>query len=60
MGSAGRPAYWFPLHGPAGAIDRPGRQVRQETGLNRAILDKGWHRLELALTNAARYTAFRF
>ncbi|MFE4416497.1 zinc ribbon domain-containing protein, partial [Streptomyces sp. NPDC056821] len=28
-------------------------------GLNRAILDKGWHRLELALTNAARYTGTR-
>lgn len=34
----------------------PGKQVAQKRGLNRAILDKGWHRLELALRNAARYT----
>ena len=39
-----------------GTIDAPGRQVRQKAGLNRAILDKGWHRLELALRNAARKT----
>ncbi|MFF4827153.1 zinc ribbon domain-containing protein [Streptomyces sp. NPDC001312] len=30
------------------------------SGKTRApILDKGWHRLELALTNAARYTSTR-
>ncbi|MGW4569532.1 RNA-guided endonuclease InsQ/TnpB family protein, partial [Streptomyces sp. NPDC004561] len=40
----------------SGTVAEPGRQVRQKTGLNRAILDKGWHRLELALTSAARYT----
>ena len=39
-----------------GTTAEPGRRVRQKTGLNRAILDKGWHRLELALVNAARYT----
>ncbi|MEU1407939.1 transposase [Streptomyces sp. NPDC005728] len=40
----------------AGTPVEPGKRVRQKAGLNRAILDKGWHRLELALTNAARYT----
>ncbi|MCC2275829.1 transposase [Streptomyces sp. ET3-23] len=39
-----------------GTVDKPGRQVRQKAGLNRAILGKGWHRLELALTSAARHT----
>jgi putative transposase len=37
-------------------IEAPGTRVAQKRGLNRAVLDKGWHRLELALTNAARYT----
>ncbi|MFE5596503.1 RNA-guided endonuclease InsQ/TnpB family protein [Streptomyces sp. NPDC056549] len=40
----------------SGTLAEPGSQVRQKAGLNRAILDKGWHRLELALTSAARYT----
>ncbi|MFD8205389.1 RNA-guided endonuclease InsQ/TnpB family protein [Streptomyces sp. NPDC059695] len=40
----------------SGTLAEPGRQVRQKAGLNRAILDKGWHRLERALTSAARYT----
>ncbi|MEU3306058.1 RNA-guided endonuclease InsQ/TnpB family protein [Nocardiopsis sp. NPDC055551] len=40
----------------SGTVEAPGRQVRQKAGLNRAILDKGWHRLELALRNAARET----
>jgi putative transposase len=39
-----------------GTVDQPGKRVAQKRGLNRAILDKGWHRLELALNNAARYT----
>lgn len=39
-----------------GTIGEPGVNVAQKRGLNRAILDKGWHRLELALANAARYT----
>ncbi|MCX5278189.1 RNA-guided endonuclease InsQ/TnpB family protein [Streptomyces virginiae] len=43
----------------AGTLAEPGRRVAQKRGLNRAILDKGWHRLELALTNAARYTGSR-
>ncbi|MFC4337590.1 RNA-guided endonuclease InsQ/TnpB family protein [Salininema proteolyticum] len=32
------------------------RSVAAKSGLNRAILDKGWHRLELALASKARYT----
>ncbi|MEU0517283.1 transposase [Streptosporangium sp. NPDC006007] len=40
----------------AGTVEAPGRNVAQKAGLNRAILDKGWHGLELALTGAARYT----
>lgn len=39
-----------------GTVEQPGRNVRAEVGLNRAILDKGWHLLELALRNAARTT----
>jgi hypothetical protein len=33
----------------SGTPDRPGRNARHKTGLNRAILDNGWHKLELAL-----------
>jgi len=40
----------------AGTVEAPGRNVKQKAGLNRAILDKGWHRFELALRSAARYT----
>lgn len=39
-----------------GTPAEPGRNVRQKAGLNRAVLDKGWHLFELALHNAARYT----
>lgn len=39
-----------------GTVKEPGRNVRQKAGLNRSILDKGWHRLELAIRNAARST----
>ncbi len=39
-----------------GTLDQPGRNVRAKSGLNRAILAKGWHQFELALTSAARYT----
>ncbi|WP_232778604.1 RNA-guided endonuclease InsQ/TnpB family protein [Carbonactinospora thermoautotrophica] len=38
-----------------GTIEAPGRQVRQKAGLNRAILNKGWSRLVLALEHAGRY-----
>ncbi|MDG4865607.1 transposase [Streptomyces sp. T-3] len=43
----------------SGTIAEPGVNVAQKRGLNRAILDKGWHRLEAALTSAARYTGTR-
>ncbi|MBB5801787.1 putative transposase [Saccharothrix ecbatanensis] len=43
----------------AGTPDQPGRRVRQKSGLNRAILDKGWHRLEAACRSAARRTGSR-
>jgi putative transposase len=39
-----------------GTNAQPGRNVRQKAGVNRAILDKGWHRMELAIRNAARST----
>lgn len=39
-----------------GTQAEPGRNVRQKAGLNRAILDKGWHRMERAIRNAARST----
>lgn len=39
-----------------GTVTEPGRNVRQKAGLNRAILAKGWHRMELAIRNAARST----
>lgn len=39
-----------------GTLDQPGTRVAQKSGLNRSILDKGWHMLELAIRNAARTT----
>lgn len=39
-----------------GTVEEPGKRVAQKSGLNRSILGKGWHKLELALNNAARYT----
>ena len=39
-----------------GTLDQPGRSVAAKSGLNRAILAKGWHRFALALASAARYT----
>lgn len=42
-----------------GTIAEPGRNVRAKAGLNRAILAKGWGRLELALSSKARYTGTR-
>jgi len=33
----------------AGTIEAPGRNVAQKSGLNRVILDKGWHTLEAFL-----------
>lgn len=42
-----------------GTVEQPGSKVRQKAGLNRAILDKGWNRLENALRSAACYTGTR-
>ncbi|MFI7632614.1 RNA-guided endonuclease InsQ/TnpB family protein [Nonomuraea sp. NPDC049400] len=39
-----------------GTLERPGRNVAQKSGLNRAILNKGWYGLERALISKARYT----
>lgn len=39
-----------------GTSEQPGRNVAAKSGLNRAILAKGWHQFALALTSAARYT----
>ncbi|GAB3224177.1 RNA-guided endonuclease InsQ/TnpB family protein [Mycolicibacterium hippocampi] len=39
-----------------GTLEQPGRNVRAKSGLNRAILVKGWHQFALALASAARYT----
>lgn len=40
----------------AGTVEAPGRNVVQKSGLNRAILNKGWYGFELALRNQARRT----
>ncbi|MRH90627.1 transposase [Nocardia sp. SYP-A9097] len=42
-----------------GTLSEPGSHVAQKAGLNRAILDKGWHVIELALHNIARRTGCR-
>ncbi|WP_063758590.1 RNA-guided endonuclease TnpB family protein [Kibdelosporangium aridum] len=42
-----------------GTVELPGSRVSQKAGLNRAILDKGWHAFELALRNVARRTSCR-
>lgn len=39
-----------------GTVEEPGKRVAQKSGLNRSILDKGWHKLQLAFENVARYT----
>ncbi|MFC4059501.1 RNA-guided endonuclease InsQ/TnpB family protein [Planomonospora corallina] len=40
----------------AGTVDAPGVRVAQKSGLNRAILDKGWYGLEVAVRSKARCT----
>lgn len=42
-----------------GTVEAPGSNVKQKAGLNRSILDKGWHKFQLALENVARYTGAR-
>ncbi|GIH99528.1 RNA-guided endonuclease InsQ/TnpB family protein [Planobispora takensis] len=40
----------------SGTATAPGARVAQKSGLNRAILDKGWYGLEIAVRSAARRT----
>jgi putative transposase len=42
-----------------GTLEAPGSNVRAKSGLNRAILAKGWHQFALALSSAARYSGTR-
>ena len=42
-----------------GTLEAPGTNVKAKSGLNRAILSKGWHQFTLALSSAARYTGTR-
>ena len=42
-----------------GTLDAPGSNVKAKSGLNRAILSKGWHQFALALASAARYSGTR-
>jgi putative transposase len=39
-----------------GTVEVPGTNVKAKSGLNRAILSKGWHQFALALSSAARYS----
>ena len=39
-----------------GTVKEPGSRVAQKAGLNRSILGKGWHKLQLARENVARCT----
>lgn len=39
-----------------GTLASPGRNVKAKSGLNRAILAKGWHQFTLALESSARYS----
>jgi putative transposase len=42
-----------------GTVDQPGTNVKAKSGLNRAILSKGWHQFALALASASRYSGTR-
>ena len=37
-----------------GTFHKPGKNVKAKSGLNRAILDKGWHKLETYLAYKAQ------
>ncbi len=43
-------------HSAKGTLQTPGRNVKAKSGLNRAILTKGWNRFTLALESSARYS----
>jgi putative transposase len=42
-----------------GTLQQPGTNVTAKSGLNRAILSKGWHQFALALASASRYSGTR-
>jgi putative transposase len=42
-----------------GTLKKPGTNVKAKSGLNRAILSKGWHQFASALASAARYSGSR-
>jgi putative transposase len=42
-----------------GTLEAPGACVKAKSGLNRAILSKGWNQFAVALSSAARYTGTR-
>jgi putative transposase len=42
-----------------GTLEEPGINVTAKSGLNRAILSKGWHQFALALASASRYSGTR-
>ena len=42
-----------------GTLQEPGTNVKAKSGLNRAILSKGWHQFALALASASRYSGTR-
>lgn len=42
-----------------GTVEAPGSNVKAKSGLNRAILSKGWHLFASALTSASRYSGTR-
>jgi putative transposase len=42
-----------------GTLGKPGTNVKAKSGLNRAILSKGWHQFALALASASRYSGTR-
>jgi putative transposase len=42
-----------------GNIEAPGSNVKAKSGLNHAILSKGWHKFALALESASRYSGTR-
>ncbi len=46
-------------HSAKGTLEQPGTNVKAKSGLNRAILSKGWHQFALSLASAARYSGTR-
>lgn len=42
-----------------GTVEVPGKNVKAKSGLNRSILDQGWHAIALAIESAARRSGTR-